>query len=105
MDSVLRSTSGNIAASRSSFTALSAIAVESTGPCCASPRSFARSAPDGAEPDRSPTSAQDAVDVVPEADPGGPEPLKVLRKCLHRLTATPSRETARRVQAAASGVF
>ena len=52
MDSVLRSTSGNIAASRSSFTALSAIAVESTGPCCASPRSFARSAPDGAEPAR-----------------------------------------------------
>ena len=41
MDSVLRSTSGNIAASRSSCTELSAIAVESTGPATVpSPRSF-----------------------------------------------------------------
>ena len=62
MDSVLRSTSGNIAASRSSFTALSAIcsADLQQAPAAALRPAASRSAPDGAEPDRSPTSTQDA---------------------------------------------
>ena len=89
MDSVLRSTSGNIAASRSSFTALSAIAVESTGPCCASPRSFARSAPDGAEPARQ-RRASCSGGCRAAAWPSWARAPERLRKCLHRQTATPS---------------
>ena len=51
MDSVLRSTSGNIAASRSSFTALSAIcsADLQQAPAAALRPAASRSAPDGAE--------------------------------------------------------
>ena len=64
MDSVLRSTSGNIAASRSSFTALSAICSADLQQALLLRPAASRSAPDGAEPDRSPTSTQDELDQI-----------------------------------------